>query len=79
MLGRKVVLKKNCVCASLRSRCILQMTAELAAVITGAVSVLTLCLSRLRCVVRNSQGRTEWGLGFTENALFPVDPPPAPP
>ena len=52
------------------------MTAELAALITGAVSVLTLCLSRLRCVVRNREGRTEWGLGFTENALFPVDNPP---
>ena len=56
------------------------MTAELAAAITGVVSVLTPCLSRVRCVVRNREGRTEWGLGFTDAHLFPVETsPPAPP
>ena len=42
------------------------------ALITGAVSVLTLALSRCRCIVRRSSEveGVQWGLGFTENQLF---------
>ena len=50
-----------------------------AVVITGLVSVLTLALSRCRCIVRSTpQGNTQWGMGYTDAELFPR-PPPAPP
>ena len=48
-------------------------------VIIGFVSVLTLALSRCRCIVRSDpEGHTQWGVGFTDAELFPR-PPLAPP
>ena len=48
-------------------------------VITGLVSVLTLALSRCRCIVRSTpEGHTQWGLGFTDAELFPRPPAAAP-
>ena len=46
-------------------------------VIIGFVSVITLALSRSRCIVRStSEGHTHWGMGFTDAELFPRRPPP---
>ena len=51
-----------------------------AVVITGLVSVLTLALSRCRCIVRSTpEGQTQWGLGYTDAELFPRRPPEPPP
>ena len=44
------------------------------AALTGLVSVLTLALSRCRCLVRSTPEGHQWGVGFTEAALFPVVP-----
>ena len=45
-------------------------------VIIGLVSVLTLALSRCRCIVRSTpEGQTQWGMGFTDAELFPRRPP----
>ena len=49
--------------------------AELAVVVTGIVSVLTLALARCRCIIRSREGHVEWGLGFTDAHLFPVSAP----
>ena len=50
-----------------------------AVIITGLVAVLTLALSRCRCIVRSTpEGHTQWGLGYTDAELFPR-PPPDPP
>ena len=50
-----------------------------AVVITGLVSVLTLALSRCRCIVRSTpEGHTQWELAFADAELFhrrPLDPP----
>ena len=53
------------------------MLDSVGAAITGFVSLLTLCLSRCRCVVRNSGGQTEMGVGFTDAHLFGPRAPPA--
>ena len=43
-------------------------------VITGLVSVLTLALSRCRCIVRSTpEGHTQWGMGFTYAELYSFD------
>ena len=43
------------------------------AALTGLVSVLTLALSRCRCLVRSTpEGHTQWGVGFTDVQLFPA-------
>ena len=34
------------------------------------VSVLTLALSRCRCILRSLDGNVRWGIGFTDRALF---------
>ena len=48
-------------------------------VITGLVSVLTLALSRCRCIVRSTpEGHTQWGMGYTDAELFPRRPPDPP-
>ena len=50
-------------------------------VIIGLVSVLTLALSRCRCIVRSTPDGTQWGVGFTDAELFPrrpAEPPPEP-
>ena len=47
-------------------------------VIIGLVSVLTLALSRCRCIVRSTPEGTQWGVGFTDAELFPRPPPDAP-
>ena len=44
------------------------------AALTGLVSILTLALSRCRCLVRSTPDGHQWGFGFTEAALFPVVP-----
>ena len=45
------------------------------AALTGLVSVLTLALSRCRCLVRSTpEGHTQWGFGFTDASLFRVVP-----
>ena len=44
-------------------------------VIIGLVSVLTLALSRCRCIVRSTPDGTQWGVGFTDAELFPRRPP----
>jgi len=42
------------------------------AALTGFVSVLTLALSRCRCLVRSTpEGHVRWGVGFTDAELFP--------
>ena len=53
---------------------------DIPVLITGLVSVLTLTLSRCRCIVRsNPEGALEYGFGFTDAQLFPSRPPePAP-
>jgi hypothetical protein len=54
---------------------------DIPVLITGLVSVLTLALSRCRCIVRSTpEGHTQWGIGFSDAQLFPSQPPePAPP
>ena len=48
-------------------------------VITGLVSVVTLALSRCRCIVRSTpEGHTQWGMGYTDAELFPRRPPDPP-
>ena len=52
---------------------------DIPVLITGLVSVLTLALSRCRCIVRSTpEGHTQWGVGFTDAELFPRPPEPAP-
>ena len=42
-----------------------------AAVLAGLVSVITLCLSRCRCLLRTREdGQWEAGVGFTDAHLF---------
>ena len=41
------------------------------AALTGLVSVLTLALSRCRCIVRSTPEGHQWGFEFTEAELFP--------
>ena len=42
------------------------------AALTGLVSVVTLALSRCRCIVRSTpEGHVRWGVGFTDAELFP--------
>ena len=47
-------------------------------VIIGLVSVLTLALSRCRCIVRSTPEGTQWGVGFTDAELFPRRTPDSP-
>ena len=40
--------------------------------LTGLVSIVTLALSRCRCIFRSTpEGRVSWGVGFTDAELFP--------
>ena len=46
---------------------------------TSVVSVLTLALSRCRCIVGSTpEGHAQWGLGYTDAELFPRVPPDPP-
>ena len=42
------------------------------AAIAGLIGVITLALSRCRCILRSTDdGATQWGIGFTDAQLFP--------
>ena len=51
-----------------------------AAALAGLVSIITLCLSRCRCLVRTTpDGQWEAGAGFTDQNLFAPRPASAAP
>ena len=45
-----------------------------AGLLTALISVVTLTLSRCRCLVRSSEDGLRWGVGFTDRALFEETP-----
>ena len=48
-------------------------------VITGAISIITLACSRIRCILRRGSNGIDWGCGFSNFPIFPPSQPIAPP